>query len=250
MFATQPPLSSFCLSLFDISIPGPSSKTVIALGTDDLDSPRCDPGLDTDAGRGDILRVGHSIILFHSAYGLRPGVLRFADELRAAGHEVTTPDLYDGEVFASLEEGLRKRDSLGRQELARRAVAAAADTPSATVFAGFSLGAAMAFVVATRTPKACGLLLMHGALDPSAFDVPAWPARLAVTVHHAKNDPWVDEADVDALEAEVRQAGAPFESFTYPCTGHLFADEDLPDYDAPSAELMKDRIAAFLVGLR
>ena len=39
------------------------------------------------------------VVLFHSALGLRPGVHWFADELRAAGYAVHTPDLYDGEVF-------------------------------------------------------------------------------------------------------------------------------------------------------
>jgi len=194
--------------------------------------------------------MGQSIVLFHSAYGLRPGVLRFADWLRSLGHDVVTPDLYDGEVFAALEPGIKKRDAVGIGELMKRAAAAAARAPTTTVFAGFSLGAAAAFAVAARSPKARGLVLMHGALDPAAFGFTTWPPRLAVTVHCAKDDPWVDVTERDALERAVRTAGAPFESFTYPCTGHLFADEDLPDYDAPSAALMKERIAAFLATLR
>ena len=44
------------------------------------------------------------IVLFHSALGLRPAVHRFADALRAAGHQVTTPDLFDGAVFDRLDE--------------------------------------------------------------------------------------------------------------------------------------------------
>jgi len=42
------------------------------------------------------------IVLFHSAYGLRPGVLQWAEGLRHIGYTVHTPDLYDGEVFNSL----------------------------------------------------------------------------------------------------------------------------------------------------
>lgn len=38
------------------------------------------------------------VILFHSALGLRPGVHSFAEQLRKAGHTVTTPDFYNGEV--------------------------------------------------------------------------------------------------------------------------------------------------------
>jgi len=61
------------------------------------------------------------IVLFHSALGLRPGVTAAADRLRAAGHKVHTPDYYEGEVFDDLDEGLRKCDALGYQEIARRA---------------------------------------------------------------------------------------------------------------------------------
>jgi dienelactone hydrolase len=194
-------------------------------------------------------RMGQSIILYHSAYGLRPAVLRFADALRAAGHGVATPDLYDGEVFSRLEDGIRKRDSLGVPEIMRRASAAVQATPSASVFAGFSLGAAAAFAVGTRYPGARALLLMHGALNPEAVGMKQWPAGLAVNVHYAKADPWVDEGDVTRVERAARAAGARFASFTYECTGHLFADEELPDYDAPSAALILERTLQFLDAL-
>lgn len=48
--------------------------------------------------------VAH-VLLFHHIQGLTEGVVAFAEELRAAGHEVTTPDLFGGRTFASIEEG-------------------------------------------------------------------------------------------------------------------------------------------------
>jgi len=39
------------------------------------------------------------VILFHHAQGLTDGVGAFADDLRAAGHVVHTPDLYEGRTF-------------------------------------------------------------------------------------------------------------------------------------------------------
>src|ERR1700733_14624393 len=36
------------------------------------------------------------IVLFHHAQGLTDGVRQFAGQLRAAGHQVITPDLYEG----------------------------------------------------------------------------------------------------------------------------------------------------------
>jgi dienelactone hydrolase len=46
------------------------------------------------------------LLLFHHAHGLTAGVLGFAEELRAAGHVVHVPDLYDGETFADRAEGV------------------------------------------------------------------------------------------------------------------------------------------------
>ena len=48
------------------------------------------------------------VVLFHSVLGLRQGVISAAERLRAAGHEVHTPDLFDGEVFDDIDDGMRK----------------------------------------------------------------------------------------------------------------------------------------------
>jgi dienelactone hydrolase len=44
------------------------------------------------------------MLLFHHAHGLTPGVIAFAERLRRAGHTVHAPDLYEGQVFDSLDE--------------------------------------------------------------------------------------------------------------------------------------------------
>jgi dienelactone hydrolase len=48
----------------------------------------------------DLARI--EVVLFHSAYGLTPGVRRWADRLRAVGYAAHTPDLYDGDVFEEI----------------------------------------------------------------------------------------------------------------------------------------------------
>src|SRR5690606_30182149 len=107
------------------------------------------------------------ILLLHSILGLRPAVHQAADRLRAAGHEVEVPDLYDGRVTDSEEEGIKIKEEIGRDELLRRAVAVAAPLvgDGGLVYAGFSLGAALAQNLALADDKAGGLLLMHGTSD-------------------------------------------------------------------------------------
>lgn len=190
------------------------------------------------------------VVLFHSALGLRPGVVAAAERLRTAGHTVHTPDYYDGKVFDDLEEGVRKRDALGYPEIVQRVNQAVAELPAELVFAGFSLGTGPAELLAATRSGARGTVLMHGALPVEAFresfGLERWPAEVPVQVHYAIEDTWVATENIAALGEAVRRAGADFEAHTYPGSGHLFADPDLPEYDPNSSELMWRRVLDFL----
>jgi dienelactone hydrolase len=146
------------------------------------------------------------VILFHSVLGLRPGVLGAADRLRAAGHTVHTPDLFDGEVFDDIEDGMRKGETLGYHEVARRAREAVAGLPAGLVYAGFSMGTIHAQLLAASRPGALGAVLMHGAAPVDAlgefFGVERWPERVPVQVHYAAADPWVE------VDEEVASLGS------------------------------------------
>ncbi len=186
-----------------------------------------------------------TVVLFHSALGLRPAVHAFADALRADGHTVLTPDLYDGRVFDALDEGVACRDALGVAELSARALAAVADLPTDLVYAGYSMGAASAEFLAVSRPGARGLLLMHGAIDPRYLGLERWPP-VPVQLHYGPRDPWNEPEQNEALLAAVRAAGQPCEAFAYEAPGHLFTDRDSPDHDAADAALLLARARDFL----
>ena len=63
------------------------------------------------------------VVLFHSALGLRPGTLENADRLRAAGHVVHTPDLFEGRTFTDADEGVAHAGAIGWPALQERAAA-------------------------------------------------------------------------------------------------------------------------------
>ncbi|MCE9577980.1 MAG: dienelactone hydrolase family protein [Deltaproteobacteria bacterium] len=180
------------------------------------------------------------IVLFHAVLGLNPGVRAFADALRADGHTVHTPDYYDGKVFATLDPGLAYRDALGMDEIVRRATAAVADLPAGLIYAGFSLGADCAQLLAQTRPGARGALLFHGAAPSEVFGGP-WPAGVRLAIHAMDRDPWIELPVLEALAAE---AGG--ELHLYPGTGHLFADPELAEYDPEAAALMLARVRAFV----
>jgi dienelactone hydrolase len=191
------------------------------------------------------------VVMFHSVLGLRPGVLGTAERLRAAGHTVHTPDLFEGEVFDDLDDGIRKEESIGFREMVRRTEEAVAGLPAGLVFAGFSMGVSYAERLTASRPGALGAVLMHGAVPVEAlieyFGVERWPEGVPVQVHYAADDPWVEaDHEVVPLGDAVRGAGAEFEEYVYPGSGHLFADPDLTEYDRASSEAMWERVIAFL----
>ena len=174
-----------------------------------------------------------TIVLFHSVYGLRPAVRAAAERLRETGHEVYVPDLYDGRTFETVEEGRAVADELGREELLRRAVAAAAPySEQGLVYAGFSLGAALAQTLALGDRKARGLLLLHGTSDIADDAATGIPVQL----HVADPDPYEPDDWLNAWYLGMRKAGAEVEVHRYRGAGHLYTDPGLPDHDAEAAE--------------
>ena len=70
------------------------------------------------------------ILLFHHAQGQTPGFLAFADELRAAGHTVHAPDLYEGKTFTALEDGVGYARQVGFDTIGERCRLAAESLPN------------------------------------------------------------------------------------------------------------------------
>ncbi|MGQ4384211.1 dienelactone hydrolase family protein [Streptomyces sp. SAS_270] len=175
-----------------------------------------------------------NILLFHSTFGLRPAVHAAADRLRGAGHEVWTPDLFEGRTFESVEERMAFRDEIGKEELLKRAVLAAAPhSERGLVYAGFSFGAATAQTLALGDDKARGLLLLHGTSDIAES---ASVDELPVQLHVAEPDPFETDDWLSAWYLQMGKAGADVEIYRYAGAGHLYTDPSLPDYDEEAAE--------------
>jgi dienelactone hydrolase len=186
------------------------------------------------------------LLLFHHAQGQTPGFLAFADELRAAGHVVHTPDLYDGKTFSDLDEGVGYAKEVGFETIAERGRLAAGGLPNDLVYAGFSLGVMPAQELAQTRPGAKGALLFSAAFPASEFGG-SWPTGVPLQIHMMEDDEWALE-DLPAARELVESADGA-ELFLYPGDRHLFADNSLPDYDESAATLLKRRVLAFLTGV-
>jgi dienelactone hydrolase len=187
------------------------------------------------------------ILLFHHAYGLTAGCRSFADDLRAAGHVVHLPDLYEGHTFGNLGEGVGYAKQVGFDTIIERGRVSAEDLPNEIVYGGFSLGVLPAQMLAQTRPGARGALLLHACVPPSEFGE-GWPEGVPVQIHMMEADPMALEGDLDAAR-ELADGVDGAELFLYPGDRHLFSDRSLPDHEEAAATLMTKRVISFLDGL-
>ena len=187
------------------------------------------------------------IVLFHHVQGLTPGVAAFADTLRAAGHTVHTPDLFEGRTFATLDEGVAYASEIGFGAVLERGVRAADGLPETVVYAGFSMGVMPAQKLTQTRPGARGAIFFDSCLPVDEFG--AWPNGVPVQIHGMGHDPFfADEGDLDAARALVAQVHDA-ELFLYPGDQHLFADSSLSSHDADATALLTERVLAFVAAL-
>jgi len=185
------------------------------------------------------------ILLFHHALGLTPGVVGFAEALRAAGHDVDTPDLYSGTVFDSIDAGVAHAESIGFERIAELGATHAERRGQHFVVAGFSLGVLPAQRLAQQHPGVIGALLYHSAVPLSVFGG-SWPASLPVQIHMGSDDPFAAE-DRAAVDELTSVAGA--ELHQYDTAKHLIADPSTGDYESPLAARLLARSLEFIADL-
>lgn len=186
-----------------------------------------------------------AVVLFHSICGLRALERDAAARLRALGHDVIAPDLYGGQVVATIEEGFALKDRIGWQTLSERAEAAVAGLPVSAVLGGFSFGVAIASHLWAKRPETSGVLLLHSivGIPENARD------GVPVQLHLADPDIYEPAEDVAAWRALAARSLIALEAFSYPGVGHLYTDASLSDYDAEAASLTWSRVERFLAGL-
>ncbi len=184
-----------------------------------------------------------SVVLFHSVLGLRPVELAAAERLRAAGHSVAAPDLYDGAIADTIDHGMKLMEEIGWDRICQRARAALADLPASTVLVGFSMGCGVVGAVLPERPETRAALLLHAPAELRGVkNVPGFRAQLHIGEH---DDFWTRE-DLRRWQMAAELAGTAAELFIYPGAGHFYTDPSLADYNAAAAEETWERMLRFL----
>src|SRR5215468_3630504 len=144
------------------------------------------------------------VLLFHHIQGLTDGVVAFADELRASGHTVHTPDLFEGRTFDSIEDGFAHARELGDAPDATADLASEV-LPEAVVYAGLSWGVGPAQRLAQTRAGARGALLYESCYPITGeYAFGPWPDGVPVQIHGKEDDQFfAHEGDIDAARELV-----------------------------------------------
>ncbi|RWA67065.1 dienelactone hydrolase family protein [Mesorhizobium sp.] len=186
-----------------------------------------------------------TVALFHSVLGLRKVEQLACERMRAAGHIVVAPDLYDGMTAQSVDEGFDLMTKIGWNTICGRATEALALIPENAVLAGHSMGAGVVSKIWPDRMRASGIILLHGLAE-----IPHNVRRgIPASVHVADPDLFAPPGDVANWSNLAQKAGIRAEVFKYPNAGHFYTDEALPDYDPISSQRTWARVLEFLASI-
>lgn len=185
-----------------------------------------------------------TVVLFHHAQGLTPGIEHLADRFRAGGHEVIAPDLFEGRTFATLDEGVDYAQGVGFDVIAQRGRDAVEHLSPSLVYAGISLGVVPAQMLTQTREGALGGIFISACLPFEEFGT--WPTDMPVQIHAMTHDAqFKGEGDYKAASQLVDTTDFA-ELYLYPGRDHLFADDSLDTFDENITTIMSAKCLEFL----
>lgn len=194
--------------------------------------------------------AGKGVLVIHAWWGLNAFCQSVCERLALAGYVTAAPDLYGGQVAATIADAQQLRDKPKREptyQTLMRAVEQLAQHPAvagpAIGVVGFSMGAHWAFWLSQRAELPIkAVVAFYGARGGDYSQ-----SRAAFMGHFAETDAWVSPAAIKKLQRSLEKAGRPTEFFSYPGTGHWFFESDRPEaYHPEAAELAWERTIRFL----
>lgn len=200
-------------------------------------------------GRGYLARPakgnGVGVLVLHAWWGLNDAFRQMCDGLASEGFVALAPDAYgDGLAAGTVEEAEQRSEALdlprAEQTLLGAADLLAREVSGPVASVGFSMGSGFGLWLARKRPEQLGAtVLFYGTGDPGDGQTP-------VLGHFPAKDEWQPAEEVEALEAQLREAGRLAAFHRYEGVAHWFAEPGRPEFDPAAAETAWQRTLEFL----
>jgi len=196
--------------------------------------------------------TGPGVLVLHAWWGLNDTFKGVCSRLAEAGYVAFAPDLYQGKLAATIPEAealsaaLDQREQQVKAEIldATRFLAErAAQNGRGLAVIGFSLGGYFALDLSNAAPEYVRSVVVFYGTGARDFS----KSQAAYLGHFAETDEYESSANIDKLEAHLKEIGRPVTFYRYPGTGHWFFEPDRPQaYNPAAAALAWERTLAFL----
>jgi carboxymethylenebutenolidase len=167
-----------------------------------------------------------AVVVIQEWWGLNDQIRGVADRLAQAGYIALVPDLYRGKATVEAEEAHHLMSGLDFGDAASQDVRGAVQTLKArggkVGVTGFCMGGALTLLSACHVPEADAAAVWYGC--PPLEYIDAAKIKVPLLGHWATQDEFFPITTVDALEAELKDAGVPFDFHRY-LAHHAFANE-------------------------
>ena len=194
------------------------------------------------------------VVVIQEWWGLNDQIRGVADRLALAGYRALVPDLYRGKSTVEAEEAHHLMTDLNFADAASQDIAGAVrwlGSDGAKVgVTGFCMGGALTLLAACLVPDIDAVVTWYG--FPPLEYLDASKIKAPLLGHWATQDQAFAIADVDTLEAKLKEAGVKLEFHRY-LAQHGFANETavgpgripMTQYDPVWAQQAWDRSLRF-----
>jgi carboxymethylenebutenolidase len=193
------------------------------------------------------LLIGN-VVVIQEWWGLNDQMRTVCDRFAQAGFRAFCPDLYDGYVTTNADEASHRMDNLDWGKalgLVRAGTEQLRGMGGKVAVTGFCMGGAITILAGMKLADDVDALVPFYGIPPAEAGDPG-TIKVPVLAHFATQDYWCTPARVDALEAQWKKGGVPYELHRYDAQHAFFNEARKEVYDPEASKLAWERTLAFL----
>jgi len=186
------------------------------------------------------------IVVIQEWWGLNDQIKGVADHLCEYGFNTLVPDLYKGKVTVEAEEASHMMQNLDFADAATQDIRGALQYlkrgGQKSGLIGFCMGGALTILTAVHTQEPDAAVPWYGVPPEEYGDTRT--IKIPLQGHFALEDTFFAPAQVDALEARLKEGDVTHEIYRYQAP-HAFGNETGPNYDADATNRAWERSTEF-----
>ncbi len=191
-----------------------------------------------------------ALVLIHTWLGLNGYIRRQVRRFAELGFYVIAPDLFDGQVATSDEQGRALEAQLGEAGIAKVSAALSALETHNRVnrrvaVVGWQMGGELAYHAALHRTDLDAAVIFSGRPDAYLTLMPA--SETPILAFYAENDTSASPQMIQDLRAALVKSPRKGEVVVYGGTSQGFFNDEIPAYNAEAAARAWDKLLDFLV---